>query len=343
VLPRAALIHATGAPQARRNAIGSVWGVTAPALERFSDDHVVAAGVLLAERHRRQRLVEPLLSPRYEDPAEAAAAVAYAWEREGAMGAAAVRSGELVGYMIGSPKHDAVWGLNQWIENAGHAAVDPEVIRDLYAHAAAAWVEGGRTRHYAVVPATDQAVVDAWFRLSFGQQRGYGIREVPEAPWPAIVREATTDDTEALIALGPLVEIAHANAPTFAGVPDATPEELRNAIEIEIASSTDGILVAELDGRVAGGVVVGPVDESDLHTWLARPDGQCILGWQATAPDARGRGVGVALADGAFAWARRQGFTTMVTDWRAANLLASRFWPRRGFRTSFVGLYRSIP
>jgi hypothetical protein len=33
----------------------------------------------------------------------------------------------------------------------------------------------------------------------------------------------------------------------------------------------------------------------------------------------------------------------MVTDWRVTNLLASRFWPRRGFRTSFVRLYRSIP
>jgi hypothetical protein len=25
------------------------------------------------------------------------------------------------------------------------------------------------------------------------------------------------------------------------------------------------------------------------------------------------------------------------------NLLASRFWPRRGFRTTFLRLYRSIP
>jgi hypothetical protein len=25
------------------------------------------------------------------------------------------------------------------------------------------------------------------------------------------------------------------------------------------------------------------------------------------------------------------------------NLLASRFWPRRGFRTTFLRVYRSIP
>jgi ribosomal protein S18 acetylase RimI-like enzyme len=317
--------------------------VTASAIESFSDDHVEAAGRLLAERHRCQRRVEPLLSSRYEDPAEAAAAVADAWGREGATGAAALQDGELVGYMVGSPKRDDIWGLNGWVETAGHAAAHPELIRDLYAHLAAVWVGSGRCRHYAVVPATDPAVVDAWFRLSFGQQRAYGIREVATTAWQATVREATTDDAETLIALGPLVEVEHSAAPTFSGVPDTTPEDLRTAIEGEIASPTDGLLVAEIDGRVAGGVVVGPVEESDLHTGLARPEGQCILGWQATAPDARGRGIGVALADGALAWASERGYTTMVTDWRVANLLASRFWPRRGFRVSFLGLYRSIP
>jgi hypothetical protein len=33
----------------------------------------------------------------------------------------------------------------------------------------------------------------------------------------------------------------------------------------------------------------------------------------------------------------------MVTDWRVTNLLASRFWPHRGFRPSVLRLYRSIP
>jgi hypothetical protein len=33
----------------------------------------------------------------------------------------------------------------------------------------------------------------------------------------------------------------------------------------------------------------------------------------------------------------------MVTDWRVTNLLASRFWQRRGFEPVFLRLYRSIP
>jgi hypothetical protein len=34
---------------------------------------------------------------------------------------------------------------------------------------------------------------------------------------------------------------------------------------------------------------------------------------------------------------------TEPTDWRITNLPASRFWPRRGIRTTFLRLHRSIP
>ena len=43
------------------------------------------------------------------------------------------------------------------------------------------------------------------------------------------------------------------------------------------------------------------------------------------------------------AWAHELGYPTMITDWRMTNLEASRFWPRRGFRETFLRLYRSIP
>jgi GNAT superfamily N-acetyltransferase len=62
-----------------------------------------------------------------------------------------------------------------------------------------------------------------------------------------------------------------------------------------------------------------------------------------TLPESRGTGLGVALTDAGFAWAVREGYEAMVTDWRVTNLLASRFWPRRGFRASVLRLHRSIP
>ena len=54
-------------------------------------------------------------------------------------------------------------------------------------------------------------------------------------------------------------------------------------------------------------------------------------------------GIGVALTDASLAAAAEDGYTAMVTDWRVTNLLASRFWPTRGFRPAFYRLYRSIP
>jgi hypothetical protein len=43
------------------------------------------------------------------------------------------------------------------------------------------------------------------------------------------------------------------------------------------------------------------------------------------------------------AWAHEHGYGSMTTDWRMTNLLASRFWPKRGFRPTFLRMYRSIP
>ena len=58
--------------------------------------------------------------------------------------------------------------------------------------------------------------------------------------------------------------------------------------------------------------------------------------------EARGLGVGTVLTETALAWAHEQGYVTCVTDWRSANLLAARFWPRQGFRPTAYRLYRSI-
>ena len=87
-----------------------------------------------------------------------------------------------------------------------------------------------------------------------------------------------------------------------------------------------------------------PIEKSSQHTGLARvPSGAAFLGFAATLPEARGSGAGLALTNAGLDWAREQGYPVVVVDWRETNLLASRFWPRRGFRRTFLRLYRSIP
>ena len=312
-------------------------------LRPFSDEHLDAAGELLAARHRRHRAAEPLLPPRYEDAAAARAEVEAAWRRDGAAGAIAYRGGRAVGYLAGAPGDDELWGANEWVEVAGHAAEEAEVVRDLYAAVAPAWVEQGRKRHYALVPATDPALVDAWFRLSFGQQQAHAIRELTAEPWPAGARKAETRDLDALAELAPLLNEHQLQAPVFSERRLSWDfDELRREFENDLASEEIGTFVAAVDGRKVGLFQVAPLELSNMHVSLARPERACYLSFAVTVPEVRGSGAGVALTQASLAWAHEAGYESMVTDWRVTNLLASRFWPKRGFRTTFLRLHRSI-
>ena len=322
-----------------------------PELQPFSDEHVDGAARLLAERHRAHRVAEPLLPPRYEDPAVCREEIATLWATDGASGAVAIVDGELAGYLIGAHRDGKLWGANLWVELAGSATRDPELSRDLYGAAAARWVEEGHTRHYVMVPASDPAVVSAWFHLGFGMQQVHAVREVRDED--GVVQErsniqagqAEQRDLDDLVELTPVLDHHQASSPVFSGLDPAahSEAEIRADIESDLADADAGTIVAELGDRLAGCFYICPIEYSSTHSSLARPDGASLLGWAATYPDTRGEGVGLSLMEAGFRWAREKGYDVMVTDWRATNLLASRFWPRRGFRPTFYRLYRSIP
>lgn len=301
----------------------------------FSDDELDAAAGFLAGRHARHREAEPLLPAEIDFRAEVEAL----WRQPGASGAISDH-----GFLIGAPRENPIWGPNVWVDLAGHAVADPEAARDLYALAAERWVEESLTRQYVLLPAHDAELVGAWFRLSFGQQHATGIREVPEeVDWPEGVREATEDDLETLMAHEPLLPDHQARSPVFGRGPQDSEEELRQELLEGLASPHSVDLLAEVDGRVVGGFYVTTVEDSSMHAGLARPPGAAYLAWAVTRPEVRGTGAGLRLTQAALAWARSRGHDVIVTDWRVTNLLSSRFWPARGFRTTFLRLYRSIP
>src|SRR3954471_4359890 len=127
----------------------------------FSEEHLGAAAALLRERHERQLATVPLLAhdPDYRAQIEAV----------GGAGVVALRNGQVRAYLLGeTTENDAFVGF------ASCAAVEPELLRDLYAALAPDWE---RARHRVYVPAADAALVDVWFRLAFGLQFVYGVRE----------------------------------------------------------------------------------------------------------------------------------------------------------------------
>jgi len=313
----------------------------------FSDEHLDEAGRLLAARQARQRTAEPALPERFEDPATARAEVEKAWSVEGASGATATRDGRVVGYLLGAPRDDAIWGENVWVDLPGHAVEVPEELRDLYAVAAARWVEKGGRRQYALVPATDPALIDAWFRVGFGQQHAHGLQDVDRRgvtpPDGVEIRAPAAEDIEGLIEVDLTLPAHQSRSPVFSSIAQPTRDELRQEWADTLADDDEEVLVAYRDGKPLAVWSVVPAEISKVHAGVGRPERAAFIGFAATLPEAQGSGLGLALTNAAFNWAAERGYEVMVTDWRVTNLLSSRFWPKRGFRPVFLRLYRSIP
>jgi GNAT superfamily N-acetyltransferase len=295
-----------------------------PSLEihPLSELRAEAAG-LLAERFARQRAAEPLL-PEVDDfephvPVD---------------GHVATRGGDAVAYLAGAVDGDTA----RWLF-AGHAAREPEALRDLFEVQAG---ELGVSRFMLTVPASEPELVDAWFRLAFGCQAVWAVREVEPADaieFDGVIRPAARDDAAALIELDQLLFAHQAVTPSFSGLVPATREELQAEIDEIWDDDTYIPFVAETDAGVVGTLGLYRRPEGDLRV----PAHNIDLAFAATRDEVRGSGVGRALTAFAFTWAHEHGFHSMTVDWRSVNLLSSRFWPRRGFRPQYLRLYRAVP
>jgi ribosomal protein S18 acetylase RimI-like enzyme len=314
----------------------------------FADEHLEDASTLLAARHVRHREAEPLLPSRYEATGAAREELAAVWNAEGVSGAIAFGNGKAVGYLIGAPRSAEAWGENAWVELAGHAVENAEDIRDLYAVAAARWFDDGNRRHYVLVPGHDSALIDAWFRLGFGHQQGHGVREVPprtevRVPDGFEIREPREEDIDQLVPVDLALSTHQGMAPVFSTRPLPSVDEIEAEWRKTLSGDEEKLLIACVEGRPVACWSVRDARHSRDFTGLGLPQRACYLAFASTLPDARGSGIGVALTDASLAAAAEDGYASMVTDWRVTNLLASRFWPRRGFRPAFYRLYRSIP
>jgi len=281
------------------------------------------AALLLAERFARQRTAEPLL-PEVDD---------FEPHLPDA-GHVATRGGAAVAYLGGAVDEET--GIARWLF-AGHAAREPEALRDLFALQAR---EFGVSRFMLTVPATDPELVDVWFRLAFGCQAVWAVREVAplDARFDGSIRAAQPDDLEALIDFDELLYDHQVQSPSFSDFP-APPRDEARRDWADVWSGAFEPFVAEQAGAIVGVLCLYRRPEGDLRV----PANNIDLGFAATRPAVRGGGAGLALTAHAFTWAHEHGFASMTVDWRSPNLLSSRFWPRRGFRPQYLRLYRAVP
>jgi GNAT superfamily N-acetyltransferase len=316
----------------------------------FHDDFLSGAAGLLAARHRRDRTALPELPARFEDPTIAREAVGAAWRRPRTSGVAALSDGRLVGYLIGDVTVDAFRGRIAWVRVAGHALdpeVDAELYRDLYAAAGPRWLAYGCFKHYALVPAADDAVLAAWYGLGFGQEQVYALRPLTDAdrdpgvaPEDVTTRQARPGDGPALSEMATLIAQHQTGAPVWIPVPPEHLPELREGYA-ELADDAQAtVWLALRQDQVVGFQAYFTTQPADDD--LLTPEACIELKVAGTRQGERSQGIGRALTQRGLAEARAQGYDYCLADWVATNLLSSRFWPRQRFRRMIYRLMRNI-
>jgi ribosomal protein S18 acetylase RimI-like enzyme len=220
------------------------------------------------------------------------------------------------------------WGACVFLHGSGEA----EAIRDEYATRAGDWPR----LHFAIVePPTDSAL-DPWYRLGFAQMHAYGVRESGGERVTASgveIRRGGPDDIETALAIDRLIYESQAASPSFSAEQPNEEERRRDWVET-LAGADVRYFVAESDGMSVGHLTLydDPNDDEALH-----------IASTAVLATSRGRGVGMALTAHALALAADEGRPRVWTNWRVTNLVASRFWPARGFRLARLRLVRRLP
>ena len=260
--------------------------------------------------------------------------------------AVALRTAEVVGYLLGA-RRDEDLGRERLGRAAGHAVEEAEDVRDLYAAAAEAWVEAGtdralRARSGQPTPGSSTRGFGSASALStHTASRRSRRRHDVDVPDGVEIRGPARRRSTPLIDLDLALPTHQASSPVFSRRPLPTGRSRGRS------GRGRSPVTKRRARRIPGRTPVAccswvPIERSGEHTACA-PGARGFLGFAATLPEVARLGIGLALTDTGFAWAAEHGYGSMVTDWRETNLLASRFWPRRGFRRTFLRLYRSIP
>lgn len=254
------------------------------------------------------------------------------------VGAEARRGGDAVARLLASLGETQSHGRHAWVGRGDHELGPreaPELLADVYAAAAAPWVESGYLTHVVEVPA-EGPLPQLFFELGFGREQVHASSPVrPEPPSPpagATIRRARPGDIELLLDVAGTIAEHQAGPPVWSGLPVPTREDMRDGWTELLADGTAVVLLAEREGTTVGYAAFYPAEQP----------GAAHLPVAGTRPDLRGAGLGVALVERALHEAHLAGFDSVELDWRSANLLASRFWPKRGFRPTHLRLRRDV-
>lgn len=185
------------------------------------------------------------------------------------------------------------------------------------------------------------------FDLGFGKERVDALLDlstavIPEVEEPAgiTIRQAGKGDNEYLGSLSDVIMRALANSPYWHPTVPEDWEELHEGWSALADDKEWAVWLALESDEALGTAGFRPEWEEDTQM-LASPR-TVYLSVAATKPQARGRGLSTVLTWHGLEQARKEGYEICYTNWISPNLLASRFWPRFGFKDVAYRLAKKV-
>jgi GNAT superfamily N-acetyltransferase len=310
---------------------------------------LLEAGQLLASRHKANRNRLPLLPPRFANASVTFKAVQTLWNEKFKGGYAAFRDGKMSAYLLG---HFTVqpWGRCGYVPLPGYALAKgetPSLIQDLYAQLGEDWVNSGVFSHGLYISAADSDVIEALFDIGFGKERMDALLDIrtltiPEQPTTAniVIRRAGSGDGDHLGGLSDIISRTLANGPYWHPTVPEVYQELQEGWS-ELAENKDWTVWLAFEGNEAVGAA-GFTAQVEADTDMLASPRNVYLSVAATKPEAHGRGIGTVLTWHGLEQARQNGYEICYTNWISPNLLASRHWPRYGFKEVACRLSKRI-
>ena len=310
----------------------------------LAKEHLDAAVRLVAARYRDERLLNSLLLPKYESPSAVTPLLKYRFE--GQMGVAAVRGGDIIGFMTGFPYISN--GLPAvWVPDWGHGADASErgrVYPRMYSSLAQQWVAKGYIKHAVMTLAHERDVLNFLFMDGFGMTNVdalRGIRPLSVAVKSISIRQAQPDDLETLLDFRKSLAIHLTATPVFLLFTRAEVFEKGAADFRRQLSDPDAAIWLACEGeRAIGCMRVVPSNQCDFRMPISGPT-FCAISMAFTEEAYRNQGVATALLDRVLKWAGEKGYSHCAVDFESANTPAFEFWNAH-FETVCYTLVRVI-
>ncbi|MCP4536153.1 MAG: GNAT family N-acetyltransferase [Chloroflexi bacterium] len=297
----------------------------------LQEKHLEDATTLACARYKELRERVPLLPTRYEETD-----VIHSLLRDmigQTPGAAAIQSGQLVGFLVGFVIPDFRGKRTafspEWA-NAANLQASRRIYQEMYTHLSARWVSDGCFTHLVSTLAHDRDAIDGWHWLGFGLMATDGVRDLYPTKSHAAnieIRRAGLQELDKAIRMDKALERHLASAPTFLFPDGASSKDKREQQQKEwVTNPANALLLAYQGTDVIGCIGLGPANP-DACT-IIQDEGTTSIMRAFTQEKARGRGIAAALLNRSLEWARAEGYERCAVDFEPMNFLAARFWMR---------------